>query len=471
MRWFCALVWLTIPAAAFAQEAPSEPGSRAPEAGLAIDWTSGPTFGDVPTLGGAHGLGIEGRLAAFGSLELDARYELLAIALPGDMGTDLSHQLLGQLKVRWITDDARRQLWVIGAGYGTAFRPGTLGGSAALGRISLARQIGIPTSRWDTAFELAYERSFGDTRLEMALAGIRLGVSSGRRSRYLGAKAPLFARTTSLDLFAPAGVGMSFGLHANRNLSLETSGNFIADVDIGLNSDTSFHGFRDAQWAVQMGPRFQHSRWPAEWAPIYAQVQAGVGWIARDPGVLRAVQTAELGVRLVCSDFGADFGAWIRTQVADGALDPIAGGLVLKFVVATDRIVIGGRNRTCADSRSSDGAAGHGQTKHIVSTGGSNAGGANVPPPNLGVQGQVGVRINVQGVLQALSPPPAPRAEQVGTRPGHVWIAGHWEWRGGTWRWVGGRWESERTNMRWSPGTYQVQGGVYVWIEGHWTAR
>src|ERR1043165_3995678 len=146
MRWLYTVVaTVFVSAPAFAQEATEEAGSRPPvQAGLAVDWTTGPTFGNVPTLGGTHGLGVEGQLAAFGALELDARYELLAIPLAMDMGTDVSHQLFGQLKARWITDDVRHQLWAIGVGYGTAFRTAALGGRAPVGLVAIPGQIGIP---------------------------------------------------------------------------------------------------------------------------------------------------------------------------------------------------------------------------------------------------------------------------------------------------------------------------------------
>lgn len=438
MRGVCAALCLLVPALASAQEAPPV------EAGLAIDWSTGPTFGDAPTVGGAHGFGVEGQLAALGLLELDGRYELLAIALPNDEGTTASHQLLGQLKLRWITDAARRQLWTIGGGYGTAFRPTSLGGRAALARIAIARQIGIPTSHWNTAFELAYEHSLDDDSLDLVLGSIRLGYMSGALARYEGAKTPLFTHTTSFDAFFPWGAGMTFGLHANRYLSLETSGSFNADLTIE-STDANHHGFDGAQWVVQTGPRLQLDSWPLFWAPLYMQVQAGIGWIARDPGELRPIQTGELGIRIVCSSFGADVGGWIRTEVADGSLRALTGGLVLRIVLATDRNIIGGHNRGCADDH---GGSSAGTTTHTATV--SSEGGLSLPTiPTL----------------------PAPRIEQVGTKLGFIWIAGHWEWRDGTWAWIGGRWEAERPNMRWLPGHYEVRGSIHVWIEGRWAPR
>jgi hypothetical protein len=339
MRGGLALVCLAVPSIAYAQQAPPV------EAGVAVDWTTGPTLGDVPTVGGTHGFGIEGRLAAFGMLELDARYEMLAIALPTDIAA--TSQLLGQLKVRWMTDPSRRQLWALGAGCGTAFRSSMLGDTSAIGRLSLTREVGIPTSHWNSAFELAYEHSF-DSSLDMVLGSIRLGYMSGALSSYKDAKTPLFTHTTSFDAFFPWGAGMTFGLHAGRYLSLETSANFLTDIEI-TSGDTTTHGFENAQWAMLTGPRVQLDSWPLYWAPLYAQVQAGVGFIARDPGELRPVQTGELGVRIVCSSFGADVGVWVRTELADGSLHALIGGVALKLVLATDRNIIGGHNRGCAD--------------------------------------------------------------------------------------------------------------------------
>ena len=197
---------------------------------------------------------------------------------------------------------------------------------------------------------------------------------------------------------------------------------------------------------MQTGPRIQLDHWPVFWAPLYAQVQAGLGWIARDPGELRPVQTGELGVRIVCSSFGADVGAWVRTEVADGSLHALTGGLALKIVLATDRNIIGGHNRGCADDHGGSSSVAS-TTTHTTTV--SSDGGISLPTLAL----------------------PAARIEQVGTRAGFLWITGHWEWRGSSWQWVGGRWEAERAGMQWQPGRYEVQGGVQVWIEGRWAPR
>lgn len=433
------------PATALAQEAQAPEPAPPVSAGGGVDWTSGPIFGKVPTLGGAQGLGLEARIAALGSLEVDGRYEMLVIPLPAGMGNAYSHQLFGQVKLRWITDPVRNQLWAIGGGYGTAFRPDSLGGRANIVRASLTRQIGIPGARWDLGAELSYERSLGDMPLDAVLGSIRLGYASGRHARYLGPSSPLFARTVSVDGFFPWGGGLTLGVHANTTLSLETTANYISDLDVSIHG-VSQHGFHGAQWAVQTGPRVQLDHWPAFWAPAYAQLQGGVGWIARDPGEVRAVQTAEVGVRLVCSDFGFDAGIWVRTDIEDGGLHALGGGLSLRVVLATDRIIIGGNNRTCADSDPPG-------TTHETHTLGtlSTDGGSSLPDVQLHI--------------------PAPRVEPIVPRAGSLWIAGHWEWHGSAWTWIGGRWEAQRPGMHWVPGTNQLRGNVYVWVEGHWAAN
>lgn len=436
---------MLVPAAAGAQEASTESETAAPQAGLALDWTTGAVFGDVPTYGGAHGLGIEARGAALGLLELDGRYELLGIERPGEMGTALSHHLLGQLKLRWITDGARRQLWAIGAGYGVAFRGDSLGGRASLARASLTRQIGVPRGPADIAIELAYERSLGDMSLEMISGSIRLGITSGPASRYFGPKSVTVPRTVSFDVYAPGGIGMTFDLRLNSILRLVTSGSFLADVGLD-NTDLDFSGFRGAQWALQTGPRIQLPRWPVRWAVAYGQLQGGVGWRSEDPGERAIVQTGELGVRFVCSDFGADLGAWVRTRLDDGSLDAIAGGLVLRILVASDRGSIGGDYQRCSDV-GSGGGGGRSETKSVtIGSGGS---------------GIAGIDLEL----------PSPRIESVAPRAGYIWIGGHWRWSGSSWQWVGGRWEAERPGMRWVPGTYEIRGGVHVWVEGRWVPR
>src|SRR5438128_1886157 len=55
--------------------------THGPQWSLAADWTTGGTFGDVPTIGGVHGLGIDLDLALLRNVQLGGRYELLAIRL------------------------------------------------------------------------------------------------------------------------------------------------------------------------------------------------------------------------------------------------------------------------------------------------------------------------------------------------------------------------------------------------------
>jgi len=65
-------------------------------------------------------------------------------------------------------------------------------------------------------------------------------------------------------------------------------------------------------------------------------------------------------------------------------------------------------------------------------------------------------------------PPPAPRAENPGTKGGFIWIRGHHEWRGNQYEWIDGHWERERARQRWVDGRWELRGRVYVWIPGLW---
>lgn len=66
-------------------------------------------------------------------------------------------------------------------------------------------------------------------------------------------------------------------------------------------------------------------------------------------------------------------------------------------------------------------------------------------------------------------PPPPPRARVVVTsRPGFVWIKGHYAYRGGRYVWLDGRWERERAGHRWVQGRWVRRGRGHVWVEGRW---
>lgn len=65
-------------------------------------------------------------------------------------------------------------------------------------------------------------------------------------------------------------------------------------------------------------------------------------------------------------------------------------------------------------------------------------------------------------------PPPAPREEVVMSRPGYVWIDGHWMRDGGRWHWHGGYYERERPGYVYAPGRWVQQGDRYIWVDGRW---
>lgn len=445
---------------------------------MAVDWTTGATFGDVSTLGGAHGAGIEANLAVLRNVQLGGRYELLGIRL-ADTTSDNAYasQLFGQLKARWFTDEVRREAWTLGAGYGWAMRPRELGDDGALVRISLAREAGLDLQNRRTAMtaaiELAYERSLGDTRFDAALASIRLGFETQiRPAANLGEPPPdPWSRTTAIELFAPGGFGMALGLRATPSLSFETSGSYLADLENG-----SLRAFDDASWAVQTGVRYQLQSWPTDYLVLYGLAQGGVAWYAHEPaGELEAIQTAELGIRALCStrrtSIAFDLGGWLRTHVDDGKLDPLAAGIVLRVALGTDRGAIGGRSTGCQSS----GGGSDSSVLTLRGGGGSGSGGASagttttitLVPPAIPQPPRVNVNVGVTGDTGPTSPPPPLQIEPVQVRSGFVWIGGHWEWRGG-WTWRRGHWERERPGHIWTPGRWDLVNGRYVWVAGRW---
>jgi hypothetical protein len=64
--------------------------------------------------------------------------------------------------------------------------------------------------------------------------------------------------------------------------------------------------------------------------------------------------------------------------------------------------------------------------------------------------------------------PPPPRNEVVSSRPGHVFVKGHWARKGGHWSWVEGRFERERSGYVYVDGHWDRRPQGYVWIEGAW---
>jgi hypothetical protein len=67
--------------------------------------------------------------------------------------------------------------------------------------------------------------------------------------------------------------------------------------------------------------------------------------------------------------------------------------------------------------------------------------------------------------------PPPVRQEIVVSRPGFVWVHGHWTRPGGHWAWRGGYYERERPNHIYVDGRWERRGRGHVWVDGGWRAR
>ena len=68
------------------------------------------------------------------------------------------------------------------------------------------------------------------------------------------------------------------------------------------------------------------------------------------------------------------------------------------------------------------------------------------------------------------APPPA-REEVVVSRPGFVWVHGHWDRPGGHWLWRPGFYERERADQIYVEGRWERRGRGHVWVNGGWRAR
>jgi hypothetical protein len=73
-------------------------------------------------------------------------------------------------------------------------------------------------------------------------------------------------------------------------------------------------------------------------------------------------------------------------------------------------------------------------------------------------------------VVEVDEEPPPPRAVVVETRPGFIFIQGHWTNSGGRWVWRDGYWERERAGYVWDEGRWENRGRRHVWVEGRWRA-
>jgi len=77
--------------------------------------------------------------------------------------------------------------------------------------------------------------------------------------------------------------------------------------------------------------------------------------------------------------------------------------------------------------------------------------------------------VSGRGVIVADVEPPPPRARVViESRPGRVWINGHWARIDDRWEWEEGYWEVEHPGHRWVEGRWEAREGRYFWVEGRW---
>lgn len=64
--------------------------------------------------------------------------------------------------------------------------------------------------------------------------------------------------------------------------------------------------------------------------------------------------------------------------------------------------------------------------------------------------------------------PPPLQDEVVVSRPGYVFIHGHWGREGGRWNWHHGDYVRERPGYTYEEGRWQRNGNHRVWVEGRW---
>jgi hypothetical protein len=75
-------------------------------------------------------------------------------------------------------------------------------------------------------------------------------------------------------------------------------------------------------------------------------------------------------------------------------------------------------------------------------------------------------------LVEAEERPPAPREHDLvfESRPGHVWVEGHWVLTRAGWMWQPGRYVSTRPGHVYVQGRWERRGSRWVWVEGHWLA-
>ena len=71
-------------------------------------------------------------------------------------------------------------------------------------------------------------------------------------------------------------------------------------------------------------------------------------------------------------------------------------------------------------------------------------------------------------VIRPTVAPPPPRDERFDTRPGQVWVRGHWDWQNGLYVWIAGRYEPVRTGRRWRDVRWEQRGTEWVRVDGDW---
>jgi hypothetical protein len=64
--------------------------------------------------------------------------------------------------------------------------------------------------------------------------------------------------------------------------------------------------------------------------------------------------------------------------------------------------------------------------------------------------------------------PPLVAAAIIASRPGEVWVEGHWDWVDGQWSWSRGYWMAERPGFVWIQGGWSRDRGRHEWRPGRW---
>ena len=57
------------------------------------------------------------------------------------------------------------------------------------------------------------------------------------------------------------------------------------------------------------------------------------------------------------------------------------------------------------------------------------------------------------------------------SRPGYLWVDGHWDWEGDRWQWSEGYWIAEQPGFIWIQGGWFESGGHHYYRPGRWDHR